>query len=233
MVSLSDQSGLSEGPDAVSSNRVQGVTVEQLPIETTLYSMSAEPPTEGNRRADERHVTLFRVGTIVVRGRRELCLVKNISAGGALVRAYCSLEPDMKLHIELKERQPVSGVVTWIKGTDAGITFDERVDVIELLKSSGDDPRPRMPRIEVRSVCFVRAGAILHRAIVHNISQGGLSVETPNGLSVNADVTVSIPGLSPQDAVVRWAHGDRYGLSFNSVLPLAGLVAWLQERQSA
>ena len=66
-----------------------------------------------------------------------------------------------------------------------------------------------------------------------NISQGGLSVETPNGLNVNADVTVTIPGLPTQDAVVRWASGNRYGLSFNTVLPLAGLVAWLQERNAA
>ena len=194
--------------------------------------MSAEPPAEGNRRVDERHLTLFRVGTIIIGDRRELCLVKNISAGGALIRAYCLLQPDMKLHIELKERQPVSGVVTWTKGTDAGITFDQRVDVIELLKSSGDDPRPRMPRIEVHCVCFVREGAILHRAIMHNISQGGLNVETLNCLSVNADVTVSIPGMPPQDSVVRWADGNRHGLSFNTVLPLAGLVSWLHERNS-
>jgi hypothetical protein len=90
-----------------------------------------------------------------------------------------------------------------------------------------------MPRIEVRCVCFVRQGAILHRATMNNISQGGLSVEAPNALAVNADVTVTIPGLPPQDAVVRWSNGIRYGLSFNTVLPLAGLVAWLQERNTA
>lgn len=207
--------------------------MEQLPIETTVYSMSCEPPAQPDRRVDERHLTLFRVGTIIFGERRELCLVKNISAGGTLIRAYCPLEPDMKLYIELKERQPIGGVVTWIKGTDAGITFDERVDIIDLLKASGDDPRPRMPRIEVECVCFVRAGAIVHRANMLNISQGGLSVETPNGLNRNADVTVTIPGLPTQDAVVRWADGNRYGLSFNTVLPLAGLVAWLHERNAA
>ena len=204
--------------------------MEQLPIETTVYSMSAKPPLEENRRADERHMTLFRVGTVVLGDRRELCLVKNISAGGALIRAYCRLEPDTRLLIELKQGQPVSGVVTWIKGSDAGITFDERVDILELLKASEDGPRPRMPRIEVHCVCFVREGAVLHRATLHNISQGGVSVDVPNGLSTGADVTVSLPGMAPQDALVRWSDGNRYGLSFNTVLPLAGLVAWLHER---
>lgn len=195
--------------------------------------MSAAPPPEANRRADERHLTLFRVGSIFIGERRELCLVKNISAGGTLVRAYCTLEEGQPLRVELKEGQPVSGTVTWVKGSDAGITFDARVDVLDLLKTSGDGPRPRMPRIEVRCIAFVREGAILHRSLVHNISQGGVNVETANALTVGGDVTVSLPGLTPQSAVVRWKDGNRYGITFNTVLPLAGLVEWLHAREVA
>lgn len=193
--------------------------------------MSAEPPPETNRRADERHLTLFRVGSIIAGERRELCLVKNISAGGTLIRAYSSLEPDQRLQIELKEGQPIAGIVTWVRGSDAGITFDSPVDVIDLLKSSGDGPRPRMPRVEISCVGFVREGAVVNRAQVHNISQGGLKVESPNPLSPGADVTVSLPGLPPQGGTVRWNDGTLYGITFNSVLPLAGLVEWLQGRE--
>lgn len=204
--------------------------MENLPIETTVYSMSAEPPPEGNRRADERHLTLFRVGSIFIGDRRELCLVKNISAGGAAIRAYSTLKAKQPVRVELKEGQPIAGKVSWVKGSDAGIRFDHAVDVLELLKSTSEGPRPRMPRVEVRCVGFVREGAILHRSTVHNISQGGLSVETANPLTVGADVTVSLPGLPPQEAVVRWNDGPRYGITFNSVLPLAGLVEWLHGR---
>ncbi len=90
-----------------------------------------------------------------------------------------------------------------------------------------------MPRIEVSCAGFVREGAILHRALLHNISQGGVSVETPNPLTVGGDVTVSLPGLAPQSAVVRWNDGLRYGITFNNVIPLAGLVEWLHSRQGA
>lgn len=205
--------------------------MEELPIETTVYSISSEPPPEQDRRSDERHLTLFRVGTIVTPDRRELCLVKNISAGGALIRAYCKLNPKMPIHVELKEGQPVSGKVNWVRGTDAGITFDDRVDVIGLLKATGDDPRPRMPRIEVKCVGFVREGAIVHRGVIKNVSQGGVSVEVVNPLTIGADVTVSLPDLPPQSAIVRWNDDGRYGIGFNSVLPLADLVAWLHKRQ--
>jgi len=195
--------------------------------------MSHEPPPQPERRTDERHLTLFRVGSILVDGRRELCLVKNISAGGALIRAYCRLKADLEIRIELKEQQPVSGRVNWVKGTDAGITFDERVDIVDLLKSNGDGPRPRMPRVEVRCVVFVREGATTNRARLINISQGGLSVESENVLTVGSDVTITLPGFQPQAAVVRWSEGTRYGISFNTVLPLAGLTEWLQGRASA
>lgn len=207
--------------------------MDEPPIETTVYSMSAEPPLESDRRADERHLTLFRVGTIILGDRRELCLVKNISAGGISIRAYCHLESDEPVQVEIKQGQPVAGRVTWVKAGDAGITFDERVDVIELLKSSEHDPRPRMPRIEVRSTCYVREGAVVHRCILHNISQGGLSVETRGSVTVGGNVTVSIPGLAPQNATIRWQSGSRYGISFNTVVPLAMLVSWLQDRSAA
>jgi Tfp pilus assembly protein PilZ len=207
--------------------------LEQLPIETTVYSMSPEPPPQPERRSDERHLTLFRVGSILVEGRRELCLVKNISAGGALIRAYCRLEPDLDLQIELKEKLPISGRVNWVKGTDAGITFDKRVDIVGLLKSNGNGPRPRMPRVEVRCVVFVREGATMNRTTLLNISQGGLSVESDNSLTVGADVTVTLPQFPPQAAVVRWVEESRYGISFNTVLPLAGLTEWLNGRSNA
>ena len=87
-----------------------------------------------------------------------------------------------------------------------------------------------MPRVEVSCVGYVREGAVTNRTQVLNISQGGLSVETAGPLTVGAEVTVSLPGLPPQGAVVRWKDRNRYGIAFNTVLSLAGLVEWLQDR---
>ena len=207
--------------------------MEQLPIETTVYSMSADPPAKNDRRADERHLTLFRVGAIIVGGRRDLCLVKNISAGGTLVRVYSAVDEGARVEVELKERQPVTGIVTWVRGSDVGITFDAPVDVVDLLKNSTSDPRPRMPRVEVSCTGYVREGAVVHRVKLLNISQGGLSVETSKPLSVGGEVTVSLPDLRPQGATVRWEHQGRYGIAFNTVLPLAALVEWLNARAAA
>jgi hypothetical protein len=207
--------------------------VEELQIETTVYSMSVEPPAEPDRRTDERRLTLFRVATIVTGEHRELCLVKNISAGGAVIRPYRALEKGAAIAVELKEGQPAGGCVSWARGSDCGIVFDRPVDVLDLLKTADDGPRPRMPRIEFNCVVFVREGAVVHRCLLQNVSQGGLSVEAANALTVGADVTVSLSGLPTQGAVVRWQDGQRYGIAFNTVLPLASLVEWLQARRGA
>ena len=73
------------------------------PVETTLYSLSDAPPSAtADRRDGQRHMTLYRVGSIMVEDRRELCLIKNISAGGMMIRLYCSIAEGTPVTIELQ-----------------------------------------------------------------------------------------------------------------------------------
>jgi len=203
-----------------------------MPVETTLYSMSAEPPGAESRSSD-RHLTLFRVGSIFIGETRELCLVKNISAGGALIRAYCPLQTGQHLTVEIKEGHPVPGRVSWDRGSDFGIEFDSPIDVVELLTGDSEGRRPRMPRIETSCIGFIREGAVVHRAQILNISQGGISAEVPNTLTVGGDVTVSLTGLPPQKGVVRWCSSGRYGIAFNTVIGLPVLIDWLHRTQQS
>lgn len=201
--------------------------VEEMSVESTLYSVSSEPPAARSRRSNERHVSVFRVGSMFVGTSRELCLVKNISTGGALVRAYCPLEIEQALLLEIKEGQPVAGRVIWLEGSDAGIQFDSPIEIVELLSAATEGRRQRMPRIEVDCVGFVREGAVAHRSRILNISQGGICAEVPNPLTVGANVTVSLIGLAPQQGIVRWSNSSRYGIAFNAVVGLPVLIDWL------
>lgn len=208
--------------------------MEEIPVETTLYSLSDAPPERGapgERRASERQLTLLRVGSLMIGERRELCLIKNISAGGMLIRAYCPIEPGTPLSVELKCGEPVDGAARWVDGETVGVTFDRPVDVVELLATSMEGPRPRMPRIAVDCVAWVREGAVVHRVHTLDVSQGGLKVATRQALAVGADVIVTLPGLAPVAAVVRWSEPSCRGLTFNKVLPLPLLVGWLGEQR--
>lgn len=202
--------------------------VEELPVDRTAYSLSRKVPRPSERREGERNLTLFRVGAMNVDGRRELCLIKNISEGGMMIRPYCELAEGAALTIELKSGFVVPCVVTWMSEGSVGVEFAAPVDVIEILSTAGDGPRPRMPRIEVDCLAVVRDGSMVHRMRVHDVSQGGVKLESPPALDAGASLVVSLPGLDPRPATVRWSEAGYLGVTFNRLLPLAQLVNWLR-----
>lgn len=209
-----------------------GVTrLDEQPVETTLYSLSTAPPVQPEeRREGERHLTLYRVGSICVDDRRELCLIKNISAGGMRVRVYSALAIGQALSIELKSGQPISGRVQWVNHDNLGVTFDQPIDVIEILSASMEGPRPRMPRIEVSCTATLREGASTYRMPVCDISQGGAKLQTTSVLTPGSDVVITLANLPAQAGVLRWVGEGYCGVTFNRLLPLPALVGWLQEQ---
>ena len=210
--------------------------MDEQPVETTLYSLDETAPRAPDRRhgerwSSDRHLSLLRVGSLIIAGRRELCLIRNVSSGGMLIRAYCAIPEGTELTVELKHGEPISGRARWTKDELVGVTFDEPIDVLALLTTAADGPKPRMPRIEVDCTAWLRVDGTVHRARASNISQGGLKVACRTALPVDADVVVSIDGLDPCPGLVRWSAEGEYGITFNRVLPLALLVTWLQERR--
>src|SRR6476469_4328892 len=111
-------------------------------VEGTVYSIAAAPPPPPDRRADERIVRLLRVGAITIEGHRELCLIRNISAGGMMIRAYSPVSVGAAVKVELKQGDPVDGAVQWTENGLTGILFNEPIDVVSLLANDATGPRP-------------------------------------------------------------------------------------------
>jgi hypothetical protein len=202
-------------------------------VETTLYSLSPVPPVQPERRSEERFLSLLRVGALQIGERRELCLIRNISAGGMMVRPYSPVETGSRISIELKHGESIAGVVHWSERDLVGIVFDAPVDVLALLSASGMETRPRMPRIELDCGARVRSDADVYRVRALNISQGGICVRTSAELSVGAHVVVSLDGLPPTRGVVKWCDADGYGIGFDRVLPIGEIMSFLQDKQAA
>ena len=200
-------------------------------VEQTLYSLSEDAPARPERRKGERYLSLLRVGALLIDGRRELCLVRNVSAGGMLIRPYSPVAEGSAVAVELKHGETVSGVAKWIEEGLVGIAFDRPIDVVALLTSPENGPQPRMPRIELNCTAWVREDADIYRTRALNISQGGMSVEGDERLRVDTKVTVSLAGLGPIDGRVKWKEGDRYGIGFNRVLAVNELMDFLRQQQ--
>ncbi len=144
--------------------------------------------------------------------------VKNFSVG--------TIVSDVSF--ELKRGEQIDGTVSWTRGDSAGIEFEKRVDIVELLATSMDGPRPRMPRVEVRCIASVRQGSNVYGMRAHDISQGGLKVESNRELAIASEVMVTLPGMQSKLGTVRWKDGKFYGITFNRLLALTELVQWLQ-----
>lgn len=215
-----------------SGPRVGGVLrVDIQPVKTTLYSLSEAPPApaaEPDRREGDRLTTLYRVGSILISGRRELCLIKNISAGGMMVRLYGSIAQDMIVTVELKSGQPISGRINWTRDHHAGVAFDQPIDVIDILSSPTDGPRQRMPRIETNCHATLRDGANSLRVRACDISQGGVKIKCETPLAHGANVIVTLPGLAPHPGIACWTGGNFAGITFNRLIPLRELIEWLK-----
>ena len=218
-------------PTSVAVRLLGSGCVNVQPVETTVYSLSDAPPgAPDERRHGDRLTTLYRVGSLIIADTRELCLIKNISAGGMMVRSFCPIAEGTRLSVELKCGQPISGVVSWAHGIHVGISFDELIDVLDILSTatSAAGPRPRLPRIEVNSVVTLREGASSWRVRVCDISQGGLKLQCEMGLAPGSDVVVTLAGIEPRPGVVRWANTAQIGVTFNRLLALPTLVEWLR-----
>lgn len=207
---------------------------EDEQVEQTTFSIHEEVPERGGRRQMPRLLTLLRVGSIIIDGRRELCLIRNISAMGLMIHVYSRMAEGEAVEVELKTGQQISGTVKWIDGSNVGLEFDTPIDVMAMLAShlvGGTDLKPRMPRVEVRAPATLRMGGHSYRVATRDISQGGAKVALSTVLPPDAEVVLSMEGFHSLHGVVRWCDGESAGITFNAVVPWPQLVRWLKERR--
>ncbi|HEV2080796.1 MAG TPA: PilZ domain-containing protein [Allosphingosinicella sp.] len=199
--------------------------------EETTYSVSAAAPEPCARGDEPRRMTTLRVGTIAIEGRRELCLIRNVSCGGLRAYVYSPLKEGQQVSVELKTNQQTAGSVSWVDGSTVGISFNEPIDIAELLASQIEGEggmQPRMPRVEADCLGELRIGARLYPISTCDVSQGGVRIEIDHPLRVGENVVLTLQKLRPVQGVVRWYEDGQSGIGFNQVLPFHELVNWLR-----
>ena len=209
----------------------QGIEMPSAqPAEENTYSLPGEAPAACARGEEAARRTTLRVGTITVEGRRELCLVRNVSTGGLRAYVYSPLKAGQPVSVELKTNQQTAGSVSWVDGATVGISFKEEIDVAELLTSqeTASGIQPRMPRVEADCLGELRIGARRYPINTCDVSQGGVLIEIDHPLEVGENVVLTLQKLRPVQGVVRWYQGGQGGIGFNQVLPFHELVNWLR-----
>ena len=203
----------------------EGRTVE------TGFSFSDAVPLPPERREDQRLIKILRVGTLIIDGRRELCLIRNISAGGVMAHIYSSLKMGQEVSVALKSNQMLDGKVVWIKDGNVGIAFKDPIDVEEMLSNASlteSGLLPRMPRVEVDWLATVRAGATTTCVTIRDISQGGVKFESDTPIEPGQQVTLTIDRFRSVPGMLRWYEDSHGGIAFNEPVPFGELMSWLR-----
>lgn len=81
---------------------------------------------------------------------------------------------------------------------------------------SAAEPEERRGAARWHVELIVTAGPVddPSRAMVRNLSEGGLMLVTDAGLHVGDLIVVDLPGAPPADAVVKWHRDSAYGCAF-------------------
>lgn len=185
------------------------------------------------RREWQRHISIFRVGRLVVDGRDQLCVVRNISAGGAKIECNNPPATHLKVRVDLRSDRMLDASVRWTRAREAGLAFDTPIDVAEILR----EERPSIRRTLPRAPRFIRTGSVKimaghgsYEGAITNISINGIGVRTDGAFAKDEPVIVVIDGLGATHAFARWQANGEVGLRLNSPLSYKALADWLDAR---
>lgn len=183
-----------------------------------------------DRRAGPRHISILRVGRISCGDQDQLCIVRNISAGGLMVGSNRPPEVDQRVIVELRSDKQMPGTVRWSRDGNSGIQLDEEINVEAVLREERNPLlriRPRAPRFLRRgTVKLIGEGEPVLGDII-DISIGGLSCRPERPLKRGEPVVASVQGLVATTAEIRWTKGDVTGVRFEKPLPWRAFGEWL------
>ena len=197
----------------------------------TVVSLSDEMPPPPERRQSQRNLSVLRTAVLRTSCGEELCLVRNISAGGLMAHVYSSLHRGDPATIEFKSEVSVRGHVVWLRDRLVGIQFTQLVDVSDVLADHRDpeagEHQSRLPRIEMQTSARLRTGGQYQPVVLCNISQGGAKLRLEKPDELKSDVVLIANGLPRLPGTVRWRRGEYAGISFNEVIPFADVARWI------
>ena len=202
-----------------------------MPLDT-VYSLTGEvPPIEAV--AEDADASVFQPGELVLGSIREVCLIRKISAAGAILHADIPIEEGGRLELELGTGEHLDGTIAWRRGSELGLRFDAPIDVLPILARnlvSQPGERRRMPRVEVFCPARLDLGSGPVLVTIRDIAQGGAKIEAPASLQPEDRVVLTPEGLRPLASIVRWSSGKIAGLAFDPELEWQELMPWFRAR---
>jgi hypothetical protein len=182
-----------------------------------------------DQRADQRHRTVLQVAKLATVHGDELCILRNVSAGGLRAEVYCELAPGEPVEFELKTGRRVAGTVVWVEGNAIGVQFDRRVPILSYLAHQAIKElgrRVRAPRVHIGERGLMRVAEREFDIDILDASQGGMRIRTDRVLYAGGACQIVANGLGERAALIRWCRDGEVGLELKRPLAFGEFAAW-------
>ncbi|OYY72190.1 PilZ domain-containing protein [Sphingomonas sp. 28-63-12] len=182
------------------------------------------------RRTGVRQISVFRVGRLVDAGQDQLCVVRDLSATGAMIEVNRVPAVGARVQIDLRSDKCYPATVRWARQRKAGVQFDLPVDIEAVLREERQSIRrrhPRAPRFERPGQVRIMSGRGICEGAIANISIVGVAVKTPDLFAKDEPVVVIIDGLGATHGFARWTLDGETGFRLASPLSYRALADWL------
>ena len=197
----------------------------------TAVSFAEVVPSPPERRTEDRHTSLLRVGKLTVGVEQRLCMIRNISSAGAMLRLYQPIEVGVAVEVEVTPDCPVAATVIWVQDDLAGVGFAEPIDVVAALRG-GSRMGPyrrvaRTPRLRIRRPATMHTDDLESEVTLCDLSLNGAKFETGERLATDMEVALLVDGLPPLTGRVRWCHDLHAGMEFDIPVQMDVLAEWM------
>jgi hypothetical protein len=188
---------------------------------------------EAEQRCAPRFTLLIRAAKLIGPAGEFLCVVRDASETGVSVRLFHPLPAHVDLSLEMPNGDCLALERVWEEEGKAGFRFAGKVDIDRIVDCPSRFSR-RAVRVNVEVPCDLLVGIRRVPATIHNLSQQGALIGTPERLSLMQRVKIRADGMPEITGKVRWRRNDNYGLSFEDTFQFAELAALAFElRRSA
>jgi hypothetical protein len=199
--------------------------------ELTAVSLNPVVPRPPERRIEDRTTTLLRAGKLIVGDEQQLCMIRNISSAGAMLKLWRPLATGDTVAVEITPDCPEPATVIWSQDDLAGVAFAKPIDVAQALRGgTREGPYRRIartPRLRIQAPARLCTEASGWDVDLCEVSLNGARIETPELFFCDEEVTLAVDGLAKVPGRVRWCHDGFAGIEFARPLAMNVLADWV------
>lgn len=189
------------------------------------------PPTAviPDQRTDVRHRTVLQVAKLATVHGDQLCILRNVSAGGLEAVVYCDLAIGDPVQFELRTGRGMAGRVVWARDSSIGVAFDRKVPILAYLAHQAIEEmgrRVRSPRVRINETGVLRVADRELPISIVDASQAGMRFRTDRVLSAGQPCKIVADELGERGAIVRWCREGEVGVQLKQPLSFHEFAQW-------